>query len=736
MAIAYHTHTFEIPTATDAETQAGAITDKVVVPAGLAAALASYVTSTALTTTLADYALSASLGTAAAQDVGYFATAAQGALADSALQPAAIGVSVQAYSAYLSTIAGLAKTDGNFIVGNGTDWTAESGATARASLGLTIGTNVQAYSANLDEYAGVNPTPAGLALLDDADAAAQRTTLGLGTAAVKNTGTSGDAVPILNAANTWDEIQTFSTTASGTAPVRVESSDASASQGPFVDIVRTSASPAASDALGGVRFRGMNSAATEKLYTQFRSRIIDPTDGSEDGALEFVVNVGGVNTQGASLANGFVVGAPTGSYQGTGTINATGYYLNGVALGTAALKNTGTSGDAVPLLNVVNAFSAAQTFSATADAFIAPPLNVTKHSSPLNYSSPAQNAPAAVLQWSDGTALGSAASRDSFLFNTTVTADGVVTPNLSLPSGGTSFSIWRGANSAVNKSGDGSAHSFTGQCYIGAMGTSGYTEGAVLVGTTRNDANRNAALHGAELVTSDGLGTSITTGTAQAGAALTITLAAGASAVDDAYVNYGIHITGGTGTGQWKMISDYVGATKVATVTAAWSVQPDNTSVYEILDARDTQLIGYIARVQRDYGGLKEAINYLATNEGTQAATAILLARSDDWARGIDFEDATFATTHALRLAEGHLIRWYDGANASTLGVNSSGQGAWTVAGTQTSFTVGGSTEALRLSSSTSANPVYMRVNSVLAQVTVGAVDSGGAGFRLLRVAN
>lgn len=41
-----------------------------------------------------------------------------------------------------------------------------------------IGVTVQAHSANLDEYAAVNPTAAGLALLDDADAAAQRATLG------------------------------------------------------------------------------------------------------------------------------------------------------------------------------------------------------------------------------------------------------------------------------------------------------------------------------------------------------------------------------------------------------------------------------------------------------------------------------------------------------------------------------------------------------------------------------
>ena len=50
-----------------------------------------------------------------------------------------IGVDVQAYDADITTLGGLAKTDGNFIVGNGTTWVAESGNTARASLGLGTG---------------------------------------------------------------------------------------------------------------------------------------------------------------------------------------------------------------------------------------------------------------------------------------------------------------------------------------------------------------------------------------------------------------------------------------------------------------------------------------------------------------------------------------------------------------------------------------------------------------------
>lgn len=47
-----------------------------------------------------------------------------------------IGTNVQAWDQALDDISGLAVTDGNFIVGNGTNWVAESGSTARTSLGL------------------------------------------------------------------------------------------------------------------------------------------------------------------------------------------------------------------------------------------------------------------------------------------------------------------------------------------------------------------------------------------------------------------------------------------------------------------------------------------------------------------------------------------------------------------------------------------------------------------------
>lgn len=74
-----------------------------------------------------------------------------------------------------------------------------------------------------------------------------------------------------------------------------------------------------------------------------------------------------------------------------------------------------------------------------------------------------------------------------------------------------------------------------------------------------------------------------TTGVAQAGAASSITLASGESAVDDFFNDMAVAITGGTGVGQVRKITDYVGSTKVATVGTAWETNPDSTSVYMVL---------------------------------------------------------------------------------------------------------------------------------------------------------
>lgn len=70
--------------------------------------------------------------------------------------------------------------------------------------------------------------------------------------------------------------------------------------------------------------------------------------------------------------------------------------------------------------------------------------------------------------------------------------------------------------------------------------------------------------------------------TAQTGAAGTITLDASASASNDAYNGFYIAIIKGTGMGQIREIDDYVGATKVATISPNWDTIPDVTSVFAI----------------------------------------------------------------------------------------------------------------------------------------------------------
>lgn len=85
-----------------------------------------------------------------------------------------IGTNVQAWDADLDSLAAVGLTAAGLALLDDANAAAQ-----RTTLGLAIGTNVQAWDADLDSLAGLGITAAGLALLDDANAAAQRTTLGL-----------------------------------------------------------------------------------------------------------------------------------------------------------------------------------------------------------------------------------------------------------------------------------------------------------------------------------------------------------------------------------------------------------------------------------------------------------------------------------------------------------------------------------------------------------------------------
>lgn len=109
--------------------------------------------------------------------------------------------------------------------------------------------------------------------------------------------------------------------------------------------------------------------------------------------------------------------------------------------------------------------------------------------------------------------------------------------------------------------------------------------------------------------------------TAQAGGASTITLDSGASATNNQYLQNWVYIASGTGAGQFRQITGYVGSTKVATVGQAWSVNPDNTSVFELSDtkAQFTNLTNTgvsVYYIQMDWSGERRLRHYRIEHGG------------------------------------------------------------------------------------------------------------------------
>ena len=68
--------------------------------------------------------------------------------------------------------------------------------------------------------------------------------------------------------------------------------DGSAS-GPLLTLERFSDSPAKSDILGKIQFKGKNSEGTLIRYASIDTKIRDPNVGTDDSALQFTVRVGG-----------------------------------------------------------------------------------------------------------------------------------------------------------------------------------------------------------------------------------------------------------------------------------------------------------------------------------------------------------------------------------------------------------------------------------------------------------
>lgn len=111
-----------------------------------------------------------------------------------------------------------------------------------------------------------------------------------------------------------------------------ESTDTSASAAPDVVLYRNSASPAASDQLGVIVWRGKDSGAADQQYARMGAAIADPTAASEDGELWFEVTVAGAAVERFRLtaAGATLVGALSATTllgDASGATNAVGYKL-------------------------------------------------------------------------------------------------------------------------------------------------------------------------------------------------------------------------------------------------------------------------------------------------------------------------------------------------------------------------------------------------------------------------
>jgi len=147
---------------------------------------------------------------------------------------------------------------------------------------------------------------------------------------------------------------------------------------------------------------------------------------------------------------------------------------------------------------------------------------------------------------------------------------------------------------------------------------------------------QEAAVDGIDSVkvlnTGSGYGTRKHSGTAQGGStSTTIVLQNTASVTDDYYNGMSVYITAGTGIGQLRVITDYVGSTKTATV-AAWDVTPDITSTYEVtttLTVTSSSGSGLTVRVPYAALGTNGEIHYVTVvTIGTGYKDATIVASS------------------------------------------------------------------------------------------------------------
>jgi hypothetical protein len=127
-------------------------------------------------------------------------------------------------------------------------------------------------------------------------------------------------------------------TSSGTSTfLTLTSTDAGAAAAPAIDLYRNSASPAADDQGAQLIASGMDSLGNKTTYGTFYMRHHVVTDGSETGWWVLGTTDSGTFANRVFIGSGLFMNGATGSDKGAGTINATGYYVNGTLLSVPSI---------------------------------------------------------------------------------------------------------------------------------------------------------------------------------------------------------------------------------------------------------------------------------------------------------------------------------------------------------------------------------------------------------------
>ncbi len=161
-------------------------------------------------------------------------------------------------------------TTGPIISSEGTD---------QLSFAATISGDVVTISAASSSGASTTVNAYRINLKRDAETNVTNTVSLNGTQTIS--GAKTFSAPIVLNTTTTDDSLTITTT------------EASNSAAPVISLKRNSSSPADADYLGQIKFKGENDADQEVNYAKISGKILDASDGSEDGILEFAFAKGG-----------------------------------------------------------------------------------------------------------------------------------------------------------------------------------------------------------------------------------------------------------------------------------------------------------------------------------------------------------------------------------------------------------------------------------------------------------